>query len=1292
MRGVLVMLLALCAVAVMATETENLGIRVLPAPAKMTIDGHLTDWDLSGGVLACSNVEHLRDKLAVWIHTQYDAENLYVLARWIDETPMNNPGSIAGDSGWSGDCLQLRIVTDAEASGKKVPMCWLTAWRDRDGKDVINLAFPNGGGTSTNDAKAQGAQQAFLKNADGKGYTQEIALPWRALAEAVITPKPGGRIILSAEPNFCNESKFRISMKDIFRAGVTPDRVFTFRAYTCWGYAAFTDKGAVEPQRLRLADARDFPVKMEKGVPVVDWTELFDSRKLEGFSKIPLTMPEDGYVSVIVKNAQGQVVRQLLNATFLTKGTHQIPWDGLTNMSHLKPGEIVPAGAYTWEAIRHNGLGLRLVGWAHNGGRAPFDSPGGNWGGDQGHPTAVETDGKQIYLGWGGAEAGKAVVTTDLDGNVKWRHKRGGFGNARLLATDAGVVYVYDRQQGDNIIYRLTATKGEYLPWKDSESATLDVTALLPPSPTLPPTEGKGAVTPTLTGMTAAAGKLYVSYGAGNVVAVVDSATGKLLSTLPVEGAGDLEVGPDGKLYVLSAGSKVLRLTPADGKADVAVDGLVAAAALALDADGVIYVGVTDPDNQVKVFGADGKPLRTIGKAGGRPLLGPWVQGGMRFIRALRVDVQGKLWVMEADDMPRRVSVWEAKSGAFVKEFFGPTDYGAVGGAISPLDPTVMVGHGCEWKLDPATGKAACVGVFHRGAMGNSRFGLGPKDRQYLAVGSWRGTNPVSIYERLGAGQWKLRTTLSPLITDLIKNGKPVKGGQQTGMTVWADANDDGQEQPTEIQPYPIDLGGWINGWYMPMTQSLIFYGGVYRIAPTGWTACGAPQYDLTQAKKLPTPADMSRGGMGAQRGTGSEDGKLAVYNGRYGADHSDFQCFDIDTGTLQWSYPNNYVGVHGGHRAPPPQTGMIRGAYDFVGTGKLPEPIGDIFVIGTDKGEWHVLTGEGYYLTKFFESDPMKIQWPSPAAPGAVMDAVPPGMGAEDFGGSMSVTKDGQLYLQAGKTAFINMKVVGLETVKRLGTGKLTVSDGDLTLARGFRDKLLQQSVGTKIATIKAKTVAFTGDVRADFNTKEPLVFSKGNASTIEAAIAYDTTNLYLGWTVRDDTPWINGATEPAVMYCTGDTVDFQLGADPKADRKRSEAVLGDFRLSIGNFQGKPTAVVYRRVATTKQPRKFYSGIVRDGYEMQSVTVLPDAKIDVKIDAKAKRYIVEAAIPLASLGLTLAPGLKLTGDIGATHGDPAGDDTGLRTYWNNQATGLVADEVYELKMDPKNWGELVFE
>ena len=78
------LVLALAALpAARATETEHLGMQVLPAPGKVVIDGKFDDWDLTGGILACGDAENLHDKYSVWFHTMYDGENLYLLARWL---------------------------------------------------------------------------------------------------------------------------------------------------------------------------------------------------------------------------------------------------------------------------------------------------------------------------------------------------------------------------------------------------------------------------------------------------------------------------------------------------------------------------------------------------------------------------------------------------------------------------------------------------------------------------------------------------------------------------------------------------------------------------------------------------------------------------------------------------------------------------------------------------------------------------------------------------------------------------------------------------------------------------------------------------------------------------------------------------------------------------------------------------------------------------------------------------------------------------------------------------------
>jgi len=1286
--------------ATLATETEHTDFRILPAPGKVVVDGKFDDWDLSGSMFICSDAENYRDQFSSWQSAMYDSDNLYLLARWTTKTPMSNPGLCGSDHGFAGDCLQVRTIIssaglpDPKGNDAKLGQrtTHITAWYGRDGRDIIDLAYGKKFDEGiVKDAKKAGAQQAFVKNPDGQGYVQELAIPWKLLTADGHAPKAGDTIIMTYEPNFGSSSKMRITTKDLFRPGVTPDRVFAFCSYDRWGLAKLEAAGKIAPLPVRLSDGRTFPVTMENGLPTVNWNGLFKEDKLEGFAKIALQLPADGFVSLIVKNTDGQVVRNLLSAKFMTKGPQEVLWDGLSTPSDRKPGDPVPAGDYTWEAIWHKGIGLSLVGWACNAGRAPFDSAGGNWGGDMGNPCTVDADNERMYLGWGASEAGKALVCTDFGGNVKWRHKRGGFGGAALVAADNGIVFVYDYGQG-NALYRLDAKKGEYSNWQGTEEATLELGKILTQF-------NPAGVTnePAASGLAAYAGKLFVSYGSrnapwnkeqisGNTLLVLDAATGKILQTIKVENPGDLKVGADGKLYLVCGASKIAQVNTETGAIATVVDGLHNVRCVAADKDGNIYAGLGDPENQVNVFDKTGKLVRTIGKPGGRNLLGLWDKTGMRFIAGLKVDPKGKLWVMERDGAPRRISVWDAPTGNFEKEFFGPTDYGAGGGAICPTDPDTMIGQNCEWKITPDTGKAECVAVISRGKWANARFGTGKDGRVYAAIGGgWPKHLPVEIFERISAGNWKLRASIA---TSDDKKDDQHKSVQH--LIVWSDRNDDQEQQADEVKEYDLDLGGWIDGWYLYFNQAMTFSGGNYRLDVTGWTPCGAPEYDLTKAVKLPGPDDVAtRGGMGAQRDLVSEDGNYVLYNGHYGTEHSDFLCYDVRTGKKVFAYPNNYVGVHGGHLAPPAKTGLIRGAYDIAGTVKLPAPLGNLFVIGTDKGEWHLLSSAGYYVSSLFEGDPMKIKWPDEAVPGANLNTVPPGMGAEDFGGSVILATNGNMYVQAGKCAFINCKVTGLDTVKPLATGNLTISAADMLQAQQFKVKYLSVSDSVKSATVKKKSIAFTGDPTKDFGT-EQIAFGPDNAK-ISGWLAHDDATLYVAWRVDDKTPWVNGATGFENLYACGDTVDLQLGADPGANAKRREAGKGDLRLSIGQLQGNNTAVLYRKVSAEKAPKTFYSGTCLGGYPMEFVKILGNIKIEAKSSA-GKVYVVEAAIPLTELGVSLKPGLKLRGDLGATFGDPVGKKTTLRAYWSNQATGIVADEVEELKMQPALWGEFSFE
>jgi len=94
--------------------------------------------------------------------------------------------------------------------------------------------------------------------------------------------------------------------------------------------------------------------------------------------------------------------------------------------------------------------------------------------------------------------------------------------------------------------------------------------------------------------------------------------------------------------------------------------------------------------------------------------------------------------------------------------------------------------------------------------------------------------------------------------------------------------------------------------------------------------------------------------------------------------------------------------------------------------------------VIPTGAGDWHLLTEDGFYLSRLFESDPAKARWPAVATPGAEMSRVSLATSHGPFGGSVTLGSDGKVYVQAGQTAFWNLELTGLETVRALAGGRV--------------------------------------------------------------------------------------------------------------------------------------------------------------------------------------------------------------------------------------------------------------
>ena len=382
---------------------------------------------------------------------------------------------------------------------------------------------------------------------------------------------------------------------------------------------------------------------------------------------------------------------------------------------------------------------------------------------------------------------------------------------------------------------------------------------------------------------------------------------------------------------------------------------------------GQIYVGVGEPDNQIKIFAADrqaGQSDRSARRpAAGRPLdrrrRAVCRRPGARRRRATVGD--GKRLVLPSGSASgtSKPASWSANCSARpataprAARFVPPirrswSAKAASGGSIpKPARPPA-----------PPSSRAT--------AWKSLALPRSPDGRTYLFVAStWAfAVGPLRIFQRLGDGQYKLRSTIfyADEQGPRIAARRAWQAARAPSKTmVWSDANDDGQRQPDEISG--VDGEMRFSGWYMWLTpdRHAVQQGQTIQAARASRPAA----HRATIWPSRPTmPA--ARPGLGRRA--------AACWPGANTArDHSWMRAFDIASGKQLWQYPDTFVGVHGSHNAPPPEIGLIRGSYPPCGAVKLPEPIGNVWVIPTNVGEWHMLTEQGYYLTRLFQPDPLE-------------------------------------------------------------------------------------------------------------------------------------------------------------------------------------------------------------------------------------------------------------------------------------------------------------------------------
>lgn len=83
-------------------------------PSNTTIDGNLADWDLSGQVWMCYDLESLQEVYSAKVAVMYDVQYLYIAILFKDSTPMGNRHDPRYEAhiGWAGDSVQVRVKTN----------------------------------------------------------------------------------------------------------------------------------------------------------------------------------------------------------------------------------------------------------------------------------------------------------------------------------------------------------------------------------------------------------------------------------------------------------------------------------------------------------------------------------------------------------------------------------------------------------------------------------------------------------------------------------------------------------------------------------------------------------------------------------------------------------------------------------------------------------------------------------------------------------------------------------------------------------------------------------------------------------------------------------------------------------------------------------------------------------------------------------------------------------------------------------------------------------------------------
>lgn len=967
----------------------------------------------------------------------------------------------------------------------------------------------------------------------------------------------------------------------------------------------------------------------------------------------------------------------------------------------------------------------------------------GDWLSDEGDPQAAATDGKWVFLAAPGSEKGWSVIAVDENGQRQWGLNLELYPRSTSLAVHGDCLYLlfcgpeftkpagrFDgtNAEGRAILICMDKKTGALMRFSRKNPrhrvATYPYTSrmagmwdLFNEKRLSPETYGGKpryadidfGEPANAIGLAVTSKTVYCSMLFEDRLMAVNAETGapEPDKDIPLKKPAGLHALDDNTLLAVSDGHLV-KVDLKTKKAQVVVrEGLSSPHTPTTDRNGNIYVSDWGKSFQAKVFSPTGRFLRAIGKEGGRALLGKWGKHGMLVPRGIAVTDDGKLWVAEDDGLPRRVSVWDARSGTLLREYIGPTPYG--GGSTfwgDKKDMSIVHTMGRRFKVDwkkktyeveavelrrtsmfqpfVPDGSSSGGGIRQFIRDGREYVAVSPGNKSALAILMRKGDTWVPVAAMGGLHRWSTTdgTDEDQWDSDIgrhrMKNYRPAFfAGHQGDNYAWTDLNGNGLVEANEMtwmksifrgdkyekNRQPEFQTNWGQGigpdWSIYMVGFCADCHIIDRFDVLGWTKDGAPIYDIGKFTEIANPKlpigniyvnDNNQ--VFAVGGLSGQLGRKPIEPGS-----TTMLCLDRD-GKELWRIA-----------AEPQQRAKSLFASGIQGEFKLPS-IGNVLATWHWWGNWrpYFFTQDGLYVGTALTEGKFG----------------PSGLWDESLNYFYQSANGTPHIVNGGNNAHHFLELKGLENGGRF--------EKDFTITPE-QAKLAAASIPDSDAAPEEKiVVGMTWLDRApvidgqlddwQMGTGVDLDDGAGHAATI--ALARDENMLYLAAYVADDSPLLNKGANWQTLFISGDCVDLHLGTNPQASASRRGAEAGDVRLLLTVHEEKPVAVLYRPVVPGHKDK----AIQLMAAHIDRIDMLKEAQV--AFTRGDSFYELEAAVPIKSLGLDPTTTAPLRGDVGVIFSDATGRDRVKRLYHYNQKTTMTADLTTEATLQPAEWGTIL--